>query len=258
MRLPFCFVLSFQLLVTNVLSASNPPYSLIKTSPIEDWRFGGTLGFSFYVTNQMDYVITTNYGDFKELIPSFQFAVYKKKGNRIELGIAARKASMLTLKSENTQGTQCDYQDAQFNLQYSLNENIGLTRARITWNAQIGLGAVSFRSSYFTINKDTKDVNVIISAVGYGPNYANGQNYSDYKTVVVGNLGFNFGYRLSQNISVYFENSLNISTSNKMTGNLFKRSWIPPDSYFFSGIGIYINFGHLGKGQKLFCPPGLS
>ena len=69
---------------------------------IEDFRFGGGVGYGFYVTNQMDYVITTNFGEFKELIPSYFGSIYKSLNRNFEVGLQFRNGHLLTLKSENT------------------------------------------------------------------------------------------------------------------------------------------------------------
>ncbi len=248
------FFLGIQILVLNeVFGIGIPAYNL-KMNTTSDWRFGGGIGYSLYFTNQMDYLITTQYGNFKELIPSYYMGIYKQINSSFEIGIAARQASMLTLKSENSQGTQCDYYDAQAIIQYSFNDNIGLTDSRITWNAQIGLGAVNFRSMYYSVNTDTREILEIYSTLGYGLNRANRKDIANRKTVIVGNFGLNIGLRVFQNLSIYFENSFNISTSNKMSGNLYKKSWIPPDCYVFSGIGIYVNLGNGGYGKRIDCP----
>ncbi|MDP1725738.1 MAG: hypothetical protein Q8M15_03070 [Bacteroidota bacterium] len=248
------FFLGIQILVLSEVFGSGITTQNLNLGANSNWRFGGGLGYSLYFTNQIDYTITTNYGNFNELIPSYFIGIYKKINTSFEVGIAARHASMLTLKSENSQGTQCDYNDVQAIIQYSFNDNIGLNNSRITWNAQIGLGAVNFRSMYFTVNTDTREILEIYSTLGYGLKRANKKDIADRKTVIVGNFGINIGLRVFQNMSVYFENSFNISTSNKMSGNLYKKSWIPPDCYVFSGVGIYFNLGNGGTDKRIDCP----
>lgn len=248
------FFLGIQLLVLNEVFGAGLTIQNFKPGTNSNWRFGGGVGFSLYFTNQIDYIITTNYGNFKELIPSYFMGMHKQLNSRFEIGINARQAGMLTLKSENSQGTQCDYYDLQLITQYSFNNNINLNDSRVTWNAQIGLGIVNFRSMYYTVNTDTREILEVVSTLGYGLNRSNRKDISNRKTVIVGNFGLNIGLRVFQNMSIYFENSFNISTSNKMSGNLYKKSWIPPDCYVFSGIGIYFNLGNGGNGKRIDCP----
>jgi hypothetical protein len=219
---------------------------------LEDFRFGGGVGFGFYLTNQMDYQITTNYGNFKEIIPSYFGGIYKVINNDFEVGIQFKQGHLLTLKSLNTRGSTCDFNEVQFMINYSLNHNVGLTQSKYTINAQLGLGATQFRSKYFTVNPATKDIDVIISSAGYEGSLVTFKDQANKQVAVIGNFGLVLGYRLFKGVSIYWENTVNISTSNKMSGNLYKKSLIPPDSYFFSGIGIYINTSP--KRGKLGCP----
>jgi len=218
----------------------------------EDFRFGGGVGYAFYLTNQMDYQITTNYGEFNELIPSYFGSINKALNSRWEMGLEYRNGHLLTLKSQNTQGSTCDFEDIQFNIDYSLNDNAGLTNGRFTVNGQIGLGAISFRSKYFTVNSKTESIDRIFSSVGYSGEIKTSKDQADKQIAVIGNFGLVLGMRLTKNISLYWQNTVNISTSNKMSGNLHKRSWIPPDGYYYSGIGLYINITQQ-KG-RIGCP----
>jgi hypothetical protein len=169
-----------------------------------------------------------------------------------EVGFQFKTGHLLTLKSENTQGSTCDFNEGQFNVNYSFNQNVGLTRDRYTVNAQIGIGATQFRSKYFTVNTAVESIDQVFSTVGYEGTLISSNDQANKQVAIIGNFGLVLGYRLSERLCVYWENSVNISTSNKMSGNLYKRSWIPPDGYFFSGIGIYFKISPQ-KG-RLGCP----
>jgi len=219
---------------------------------IEDFRFGGGVGYGLYITNQMDYEITTNYGDFKELIPTYFGAVYKKVNQSIEMGVQARFGSLLTLKSDNSQGTSCDFNEAQFSFIYSFNHNVSMDKKPFTFNGIFSLGAINFRSKYFTVNPRTEREDRIIASVGYEGEIKTGRIQAERQTAMIGNVGVALGYKLTENFSLYWENTVNVSSSNKMTGNLFKRSLIPPDNYFYSSIGLFIRFG--SRRGQLGCP----
>ncbi|MBC7384369.1 MAG: hypothetical protein H7296_15490 [Bacteroidia bacterium] len=261
-RNSFFSSLLIMLFFLNSLMASPPVLNSKIKLPfaIENWRFGIGYGNAFYITNQMDYIITTNYGSFKEVRPSFFYGVYAAISQRLEIGISGKHGSMLTLKSQNSQGSQCNFDDLQFNVQYSLNRNAGLKKGRTTANVQLGIGAIYFKSMYFTVDPITKGIRDIFSTVGY-KNAAVGDrpisfgfiDIPDKKAAIVGNIGINLGFRVTQNVSLYWENSLNVTSSNKLSGNLFKSSFIPPDSYFFSGLGVYVNIGS-GSSRPLNCP----
>ncbi|MDZ4666582.1 MAG: hypothetical protein SGJ00_01745 [bacterium] len=219
---------------------------------IEDFRFGGGVGYGLYITNQMDYQITTNFGEFKELIPSYFGAVYKAINQDFEMGLHYRNGHLLTLKSENTQGSTCDFDEAQFLVSYSLNHNAGLKKQPFTFNAQLGLGFTQFRSKYFTLDVPTKSIDKIFSSVGYNGEIITSKDQKEKQLAVIGNFGLLIGWRLNRTFSLYFENTINISTSNKMSGNLHKKSWIPPDSYYYTAIGLYITISP--KRGQMGCP----
>lgn len=243
------FLLSF-FLASSVFAEK--PGKRGKKGGIELWRFGGGYGNSFYLTNQMDYAITRNFGEFEEVRPTYFGAAYKKLNSSMELGLNFRHGSMQTLKSENTQGTQCDFDDAQVTFGYSFNNNIGLEDKRYTINGQIALGGILFKSMYFTVDEDLQRIRKYYSTVGYQGELSSSKDQENKQLAVVGNFGITLGFRLLNNVSIYWENNVNISTSNKMSGNLHKQSWIPPDGYFFTGVGLFINITP-ARG-KISCP----
>ncbi len=223
-----------------------------KPMQIDDFRFGGGVGYGLYVTNQMDYEITTNFGDFKELIPSYFGSIYKVVNKDFEVGLHYRNGHLLTLKSENTQGSTCDFNEGQVLLSYSLNRNADLQKQALTYNVQIGLGLTQFRSKYFTVNVAQEKIDKIYASVGYNGEIVSSKDQKEKQLAVIGNLGFHIGLRINRTFSLYFENTVNISTSNKMSGNLHKKSWIPPDSYFYSALGLYIRI--TPKRGQIGCP----
>jgi hypothetical protein len=244
--------LMFLIQALTVMAVSLPSARVGKGWYLEDFRFGGGVGNAFYLSNQMDYAITTNYGVFDETRPTFFGAIYKAINDDFEIGLNYRHGSMQTLKSENTQGSQCDFDEAQFNVAYSFNHNIRLTQSRFTVNGSIGLGGTYFKSMYFTVDPKAREIVDLYSTVGYDGEMAGFKNQAKKQAAVIGNFGISLGFRLFNNITIYWENNVNISTSNKMSGNLNKKSWIPPDGHFFTGIGLFINI--TPSRGRLGCP----
>jgi len=254
------FLVIFLLMACQLL-ASNPnetgllkPAELARVKKpwiIEDFRFGGGVGYGLYITNQMDYEITTNYGDFKELIPTYFGAIYKKVNSRLEMGVQARFGSLLSLKSDNTQGTSCDFNEVQISAVYSFTGDVVMDRKPYTINGIFSLGAINFRSKYFEVDTKTQKEGRIIGSVGYG-NAIAGKVQTERQTALIANTGVALGYRLNSTFSLYWETTYNMSASNKMSGNLFKRSLIPPDGYLYSSVGLFIRFS--GKRGQLGCP----
>jgi hypothetical protein len=106
-----------------------------------------------------------------------------------------------------------------------------------------------------------QSITQIASSVGYG---YTGQgefraqkfyNIPDKKIAIVGNIGFNIGYRLSGNMMLYFENIYSQSTSTKLSGNLIMDTKVPPDGIFYSGLSLYVNLGKkVGSFGRNSCP----
>lgn len=228
----------------NILPSANFPV-------IEDFRFGAGVGFGLYVTNQMDYQITTNYGDFKELIPTYFAAIYKKVGDNLEIGAQARFGSLFTLKSENTQGSRCDFNELQISAVYSFTKDPDMAYNKFTVNGIFGLGLTNYKAKYFTVNTKTQQEDVVYASVGYGDIGAR-RTQRERQTSFLGHTGIAIGYKLNKNVSLYWETTYNMSTCNKMTGNLFKKSLIPPDGYLYSSVGIFVRFGN--NHGRLSCP----
>lgn len=210
-----------------------------------DLRFGGGLGYTFYLGNQMDYSLTSGFGNFDEYRVGQSVGFYKPINNKWELGGFFRNTSMLTLKSKNTQGLECIFQDLQFSAQRSFNDNIDLSGEKFTINAQFGLGLILFQSRYFTVNPITGNeiTNFSTIGLGYQDGFNGTKNMPNKMAGITGCAGINFGFRVSRNINLYLENNLNLTTTNRLSGNLYKRSWIPTDGYWYSGVAVYIRLG---------------
>lgn len=227
-------------------------------SPLDGWRLGVGLGYAFYLGDQMDYTLTRHYGDFHELRPNLTIGGFKQLNQDKEWGLVMKFGSFQTLKSSNTQGIQCNYQELQSIWHRTLNDNIDLNQKRVTVNVQYGIGLTYFKSMYFAVNPNFLTITEKLSTVGYGYEDRSdfkGKKYVDIpnkKLAVIGNLGISLGFKISKTVNLYWENSIQVSSSSKMSGNLVKTAKIPPDGYFYSGISVYMRFG-VGGG-RLGCP----
>ncbi len=255
------FVLMF-VFPCNEIFASSPsslfsdktPYKLMPTASfttIEDFRFGAGVGLGLFVTNQMDYHITTNFGDLKEFIPTYFGAIYKKVNPNLEVGVQGRFGSLFTLKSENTQGSRCDFNEVQLSAVYSFTKDPAMEYNKFTFNGIVGLGFTNFRAKYFTVNTRTQREALVVASVGYGNKDSKGFQ-AERQTAFIAHTGISVGYRLNNLASLYWEATYNMCSSNKLSGNLLKKNFYPQDGYFYNSIGIYIRFG--SKRGQLSCP----
>jgi hypothetical protein len=250
------------LLLSEFSAYAEYPLKSKSFNTFDGWRFGIGTGYSLYIGDQMDYQITRNYGDFKELRPHFTLSAFKQKNEEREWGFVYKVGSFQTLKSNNTQGIQCNYNEVQMVFNKSLNENVGLNGGPFTINFQSGLGLTYFKSMYYAVNNNFQTIDYLMSSVGYGNTETTNRVgaslnvYDDHipnkKLAIIGNLGFNMGFRITREVRLYWENSLNISLSNKMSGNLVKTSKIPPDMYFYTGLQLSYRFG--AGSSRVGCP----
>ena len=144
------------------------------------------------------------------------------------------------------------------NFQKSLNGDVGMHGGRFTCNLQYGFGVMYYKARYGSVNTYLKDFGKMVSSIGYGMSGA-GKNYGNFfenipskRFTPIGNIGLNIGVKINRNLAIFWENSLQISLSNKLSGNLSKNSSFPPDCYFYSGLSFFYYFGMVAG--RLNCP----
>jgi hypothetical protein len=215
-------------------------------------RVGIGVGKSIYWGSQMDFAFRTNTYGKSEFNNGYNFQIYKAINNSSELGFRYLTAELWSFKSKNTLALNTHVDEFSFIYQYSLNNNIDLSKSRITFNVSAGLGLINFKSIFYSIDKPN-DFSNISSSVGYGNIFTSSKKVEPNKiTALSGTIGFNVGVRLATNLSLYFENSFTLSGSNKITGNLMINSSIPNNGYTYHALSIYLNLGNQ-KG-KIGCP----
>jgi hypothetical protein len=240
--------------ITTVFSNNYLPKKVKSAATLpakEDFRFGGGVGFGLFVTNQMDYHVTTNFGDYRELLPTYFAGVYKKVNPNLEIGMQGRFGSLFTLKSDNTQGSRCDFNELQVSAVYSFTKDVSMEWEKFTVNGIVGFGVTNFRAKYFTVNPRTQREELVVASVGYGNKDAKGFQ-AERQTAFIGHAGLAIGYQLNNLVSLYGEATYNMCASNKLSGHLLKTNFYPQDGYFYTSVGVFIRFGDR-RGQ-LGCP----
>lgn len=235
------------------------PYKLQSSKAFlaQEWRIAIGAGYAFYAGNQREYTnIVWGYGQITELQPNFTLEVFKQINDYFEVGGRYTLGHMQGVNLRNNLGYECEFNEVSANLQYSINENIALNNGPFTFNVQAGLGLIHFQSQFFEVSPVTKQITTVYSAVGYGDLYKNSvavtRQEPDRVLAPIGNIGLNIGFRLGSQIHLYWNNNLSVSTTNKMSGNLFKKSKIPPDGYLYTGLALSIR---LGAGAARYgCP----
>ncbi len=240
----------------NILSSK--PAKVLYSKGMDGWRIGGGFGTALYIGDQMDFKLTRHYGVFNELRTNLTLGAYKYVSFNHEYGFVYKHGGFQTLNTNNTQYIECFFDEIQMNFQKSLNGDVGMHGGRFTCNLQYGFGVMYFKSRFGKVDPYTKDYRDLISSVGYGffgRKDLKGKALNDIynkKFAALLNVGLNLGFKLNRNLAMYWENSFQISLSNKLSGNLNKTSVIPPDCYFYSGISVFYSFG--SGASRLGCP----
>jgi hypothetical protein len=217
-------------------------------------RVGAGIGGSIYVGNQMDENISFSTYNKSEVNIGNHFELYKTINNNNEIGFRYLATDLWSFKSNNTLALNAEINEFAFIYQRSLNNNSNIDLEKFTINAVGGLGACYFKSAFYDINIENRSFSPF-SAVGFGNIATKSGNVIPEKEVAwLAILGFNVGYRVNNYMSVYFENTLTLSNTNKISGNLFRKSNLPPDGYFYSAFTVYINYVSFKNHKRVKCP----
>lgn len=222
---------------------------------INNLRLGGGVGLSAYLGTQSDNTISLNIYGKSELNRGFNGQIYYAFNNRHEIGFRALNTELWSFKSENFLALIAKINDVFLVYQFSLNNNVKLNRQfkkNYTINAVAGLGVVYFKSIFYTAKPTTGELRNF-SSVGNGLIYvSSGLIIPEQQPAVSGMVGLNFGFRLNKFLSIYAENSITLSGSNKITGNLLTKYKIPNNGYYYGSISLFFNIH--SKANPLSCP----
>ena len=214
---------------------------------------GGGCGFTFYSGNQRGSSLPFVEKGYSEFRPSYFLELNKELSSAKEFGVKFMHAQFLTAKHSDISiyAMRGEFEELSFNFHKSINDNVDLASGCFTYNVIYGLGVINFRSMMFTIPTKENPTQNMLSSVGYSPGY--GDAYIINRLYAgTANLGFEIGARLNSHVLVYFENVFTLCSTTKLSGNLYRISYLPPDAYFFSGIGIYYRM----PSQRLGCHKG--
>lgn len=242
---------SYKILFFIVFSIS----SFVSNSQIlNGFRIGGGVGESIYWGSQMDGKMSFNTYNKSEFNPGFNFQLYKAIDTKNELGFRYLNTQLWSFKTSNLQATNAKINEFAIIYQRSLNENSSLYSGRMlfTHNLVLGLSMISFKSRSFTIDPNTKIFSVL-SSVGYPNDYTtSGLSKPEDQLAVGGIIGYNIGLRLSNNFTIYLENTFTLSTNNDIHGNLTSKSKITNNGYTYSALSLYFNIN--SRVNPLGCP----
>ncbi|MFA9215080.1 MAG: hypothetical protein ACEQSR_14780 [Candidatus Methylacidiphilales bacterium] len=219
---------------------------------VNNLRLGGGIGFSLYLGSQMDYTIALNTYGKSELNSGLHGQIFYTINDRHEIGIRALTTELWSFKSENYLGLNAKINDVFLVHQMSLNKNTRIDNQKFTFNTVFGIGVIYYRSMFYTANPATQQIKQF-SSVGNGvTEVSSGLIIPEQRPTIAGMVGFNIGYRLNRFMTAYLENSITLSGSNKITGNLLLKSNLPNNGYSFHSLGLYFNLDV--RKSSLKCP----
>ncbi len=214
-------------------------------------RFGGGVGYSLYTGNQMDQKISFSTRGKSELNLGSTLQMHVAINDKYEIGIKYLTTSLWSFKSKDQLGLSAEIEELGLILQRSLNDNIKINDDRFTFNVFAGVGACRFKSAFY----DFSNPNLPFTSVGYGNNATvTGISLPEklVQPILIG--GFSIGFRMTEFMTIYFENSFSTTNSNKISGNLFRKNAIPPDGYTFHALTLYLNLYKSRDSRRIRCP----
>jgi hypothetical protein len=214
-------------------------------------RIGGGVGYSLYTGNQMDQNISFSTRGKSELNLGNTLQMHVAINDKYEIGIKYLTTSLWSFKSKDQLGLSAEIDELGIMLQRSLNDNIKINDGRFTFNVFAGVGACSFKSAFY----DFSDPNKPFTSIGYGNNATvSGISLPEklVQPILIG--GFSIGFRMTDFLTIYLENSYSTTNSNKISGNLFRKNAIPPDGYTFHALTLYLNLYKSRDSRRIRCP----
>jgi hypothetical protein len=244
------FKIAKRLLFLIIILISNSSFAQI----LSDVRVGLGIGETIYIGSQMDYKFYTNTYRKNEFNLGYNFQIYKALNDKSEIGFRYLTTQFWSFIADNTLGINAQIKEFSVIYQKSLNENIRLnsSQSKFTSNFIFGLGIISFKSRAYIIDKPTQ-IFKVLSSVGNGDEYvSSGLIRPEDQFSIAGIVGYNLGYRLNKNFSIYFENSLSVSSSNYIHGNLLSRAKFPNSGYTHHALTLYYNL--FSSKNEIGCP----
>lgn len=228
---------------------------LLLPAQVVGLRIGGGAGYSLYAGNQMDGSISLSTRGKSELNSGNTIQLHVAINDRYELGIKYLTTNLWSFKSKDQLGLSAEIEELGLIIQRSLNDNIRLDDSRFTYNVFAGIGFCQFKSAFYDFSIPTGGFNMPLTSVGYGNNPTiSGISLPNklIQPILIG--GISIGFRITDFMTIYFENSYSTTNSNKISGNLFRKNAIPPDGYTFHALSLYLNlYKNLGS-KRIGCP----
>jgi hypothetical protein len=229
-------------------------YNTSNCQILKDVRIGLGIGETIYVGTQMDLKFSTNTYGKNEFNLGYNFQIYKAINESSEIGFRYLTTQFWSIFRNNTIGVNSHFKEYSVIYQKSLNQNIKLnsSQTKFTSNFLFGIGVIDFKSRAFVIDQPT-GIFTILSSVGNGVEQTtSGLIRPEKQLAMIGLAGFNIGYRLSNKFSLYFENTLTLSSSNYIHGNLLSKAKFPNSGFTHHALTLYYNFN--STKNEIGCP----
>lgn len=240
----FSFAAFILIFSNNVEAKRKRPYNRVGAPASSNIGIG--VGNAFYVGDQRLYAIS-NYKQQSEIQPSFTFFYNQNLSRRCNFTLRYQNANMFTMHQSKQYAFNINLQNFSAIYEYSLNNNADYAQGRFAVNSVFGLGMLNYKAKFYGINENESED--IYSSIGYGQNNKvesatkTAQSSPETKYAFNATVGLNLGYKIANPIIIVWQNSLNITSISTLTGNINRNTTLPPDSYFYTGIGLLVKIG---------------
>ncbi len=219
-------------------------------------RIGIGTGINLYTGTAGDAKITFAKGNYSELKNATDFFVLTKLNSKWDVGFRYTQGhlwsffvnSQILAFEAHTQDIQIianrDITPAFFNgYQFSL-------------EALFGAGFANFQSKMYSTDPS---VSAFSTSIGYGRNETNAAGIQLHQASTINTFlistGLKLNYHIHSLVNIFWESRLNLTSTGKLSGNMFRKSNIPPDAFWSNLIGLEFSLGrNKNNSKRISCP----
>jgi hypothetical protein len=219
-------------------------------------KIGIGTGLNFYVGSAGDGKITAKQGNYTELKNATDIFILTKLNATWDIGLRYTESHLWSLFANNEiLAFESHAKDIQVIANKEITPNF-MNGTPFNLEAIFGLGFAKYHAKMYSTDKN---INNFSTSIGYGRNETNAEGViiheaSERNTFLMSS-GLKLNYNLFSKFNLFLESRINLTTTSRFSGNMYKKSSIPPDAFWSNLIGIELSLGQRGNSsKKIGCP----
>jgi hypothetical protein len=248
-RLLLVFLSMFQTFLLNAQSFDIGKYIL-------NSKIGIATGVNFYVGTAGDGKITFQKGNYSELKNLTGLYLVTRLNQKWDIGFRYAEGHLWSL-FVNNEVIAFETHSKDFQLIANTNITPDIFRGKgLNLEALFGLGLARFHSKMYSIDKQ---ISTFSTSIGYGRDETNVEGVKIHeaqeRTTFLVSSGIKLNYHLFSKFNLFWESRLNLTTSSKFSGNMYRNSPFPPDAFWSNVLGLELSLGQRGNlSKRIRCP----